>query len=79
MGIVTAVNIKGETVQLRPGYQFNNMEITATLDGRKVTAESLTHEQALRLLKEQPSFFRQNMTRGNYLLDDPYWQQNQRP
>ena len=68
-----AVTADGSTVQLRAGYQFKHPGLFIFLGKQKVTSDDLTHKDALRILRNHPKWFRQNVRRGYYQLNDAYW------
>lgn len=69
----TAVTADGSKVELRAGYQFKHPDLFVFLKKEKVTSKNLTHKNALRILRGHAKWFRQNVRRGYYPLNDTYW------
>lgn len=58
---------------LRNGYQFKDPNMTTEYLGETITAETLTDKVARRLFQNQPRWAAENLTRGCYAPNDPYW------
>jgi hypothetical protein len=58
---------------LKNGYQFKNPQMTVEYLGETITSESLTDKIARNLFRKQPHWASENLTRGCYAPEDPYW------
>lgn len=66
-------NRDGEEVLMATGYQFKDPSLTIDIGDRTIAADDFTHEDALLLMAKKPSWFKQNVVRGHYAENHPYW------
>jgi hypothetical protein len=68
------INKEGKTEEVFSGYQMVGADEVQLDSGKRITADTLTHAQALYLLVKEPSFFKKYVRKAQRPAKDPYWQ-----
>ncbi len=68
------INKEGKNEEVFSSYQMVGADEVQLDNGKRITADTLTHAQALYLMVKEPSFFKKYMRKAQRPAKDPYWQ-----